>query len=187
MFWTSVLDVYPGFQSQSGSFVKIIYSFYGFSRQSLCGNVTGTGTDTMPKYRYRSLSYISCSVKVQHNIQWPILSWSRSCSRLSSLWRNHQAENNGDNVHFSRVERSFPWRTLDTSSSRWWAISTCRSTWKTTATRTSTSSKYSTRTREFSCRTRLRPSLRRGVVSLVSSRVIKLRASLWNFSLTLNP
>ena len=53
-------------------------------RQNLCGN--GTGTDSMPKYRYRSQSHISCSVKVQHNIQWLIL----SRSRLSSVWRDHK-------------------------------------------------------------------------------------------------
>ena len=50
-------------------------------KQNICGN--GTGTDTMPKYRYRYRSHISCSVKVRHNIQWPILPWSRS--RLSCL------------------------------------------------------------------------------------------------------
>ena len=41
----------------------------------------------MPKYRYRSPSHISCSVKVLHNIQWPIL--TRSRSHLSSVWIDH--------------------------------------------------------------------------------------------------
>ena len=38
--------------------------FDGLCRQNLCGNGTGTGTDTMPKYRTHSSSHKSCSVKV---------------------------------------------------------------------------------------------------------------------------
>ena len=63
------------------------FDYNGFFRQNLRGNEAGS--DTMPKYRSSLSSHMSCSVKVQHNIQWPIL--SRSRSRLSSTWRNHQA------------------------------------------------------------------------------------------------
>ena len=45
----------------------------GLFIQNLSGNGTGTETNTMPKYRAHLRSHISCSVKVWHNIQWPIL------------------------------------------------------------------------------------------------------------------
>ena len=48
---------------------KSHYQNNGLYRQNLRGNGTATGTDTMLKYRYRSLSHISCNVKVRHNIQ----------------------------------------------------------------------------------------------------------------------
>ena len=35
----------------------------GLFRQNLCGNGTGTGSDTIPKYRACLSSHISCSVK----------------------------------------------------------------------------------------------------------------------------
>ena len=36
----------------------------GLIRQNLCGTETGSWTDTMPKYRTRLSSHVSCSVKV---------------------------------------------------------------------------------------------------------------------------
>ena len=56
-------------QHRHFSFISLIFLI----RQNLCGTATRTRTDTMSKYRSQLNSHISCSLKVSHNIQWPIL------------------------------------------------------------------------------------------------------------------
>ena len=64
--WKKVINV---FSYTSEHPQQVLHIPHGLFRQNLCGNGTVAGADTVPKYRYRSWSHISCSVKVRHNIQ----------------------------------------------------------------------------------------------------------------------